>query len=213
MCGALKSGCRNESHGQRVRRNRRRERRYSCGMHAPAAHADTAADRRLNVTWKGQATTPFRNGQLETGYAPVVRSIIVHMGGRLSLVIAVIALTTSCTRHAQTERLMMWSEEAKIAGTDLPRGEKIIVLRFVEDPAQGLIEDWNSGLPDRLTRLGNPVRVTFDCWRQVGGTFGFNIVAIGGEPYAAGATAGPSRAGAFSEGPSRPNPLESVFQR
>jgi hypothetical protein len=127
------------------------------------------------------------------------------MGGRLWLVIAAIALTISCTRHGRTERLMMWSEEARFAGTALPRGEKIIVLRFVDDPGQGLIEGWNSALRDRLTRLGNPVRVTFDCWRQFSGAFGFNVVAIGGEPYVPNT----SGAGAFSEGPSRPSPLES----
>ena len=91
----------------------------------------------------------------------------------------------------------------------LPDGERNIVLRFVDDPGQGLIEEWNSDLWDRLTRLGNPVRVTFDCWRQFGGTFGFNIVAIGGEPYVPST----SRAGAFSEGLSRPNPLESAVPR
>jgi hypothetical protein len=135
------------------------------------------------------------------------------MRGRLWLVIAAVALTVSCTRHAQTERMMTWSEEAHFAGMALPPGERIIVLRFVEDPGQGLTEDWNSALRDRLTRSGNPVRVTFDCWRQFGGTFGFNIAAIGGEPYVFGARGGPSRAGAFSAGPNRPNPLESAVAR
>src|SRR4051794_13200298 len=135
------------------------------------------------------------------------------MGGRLLLMIAAVALTTSCTRRLQAERLMTWSEEATFAGTHLPPGEKIIMLRFIDDPAQGLIEDWNSTLRDRLTRLGNPVRVTFDCWKQLDGTFGFNIVGIGGEPYLQGGTVGPSRAGAFSQGPGRPNPLEAEFQK
>jgi hypothetical protein len=127
---------------------------------------------------------------------------------RLFFVIAAVAVTMSCgARHARTERLMTWSEETHIAGMVLPRGQRIIVLRFVDDPGQGLVEGWNSTLQDRLTRLGNPVHVTFDCWLKFGGAFGFNIVAIGGQPY------GPpvSRpAGAFSEGPSRPNPLESA---
>jgi hypothetical protein len=133
------------------------------------------------------------------------------MGGRLLLVIAAVALTISCTRHKQTERLMTWLEEPRFAGMNLPPGDKVIVLRFVDDPAQGLTEDWSPALRDRLTRLGNPVRVTFDCWRQFGGTFGFNIVAIGGEPYLPETPIGPSRAVAFSEGPSRPHPLESVL--
>ncbi len=135
------------------------------------------------------------------------------MGGRLRLVIAAVALTMSCASHGKTERLMTWSEEARFAGMTLPRGERIIVLRFVDDPGQGLIEDWNSVLRDRLIRLGNPVRVTFDCWGQFGGTFGFNLVAIGGQPYSRDVSGGPSRAGAFSEGPSRPNPLESTVPR
>jgi hypothetical protein len=126
---------------------------------------------------------------------------------------AAVALTMSCTRHARTERLMTWSEETHWAGMALPRSEKMIVLRYVDDPGQGLIEDWNSALRDRLARLGNPVRVTFDCWRQLGGTFGFNIFAFGGEPYVSGANGGRSRAGAFSEGPSRPNPLETAIPR
>ena len=118
-------------------------------------------------------------------------------------------LTVSCTRHVRTDRPMTWSEEAQFAGMTLPPGEKVIVLRFVDDPGQGLIEESNSALRDRLTRLGNPVRVTFDCWRLLDGTFGFNIAAIGGEPYWP-VSNGPSRGGAFSEGPSRPNPLESA---
>jgi hypothetical protein len=136
------------------------------------------------------------------------------MGGRLWLAIVTAAAMTSCsTRHARTERLMTWSEEAHFATMALPRGERIIVLRFVDDPGQGLIEEWDSALRNRLIRLGNPVRVTFDCWRQFGGTFGFNIVAIGGEPHASGSGGGPTRAGLFAEGPSRPNPLESTVPR
>jgi hypothetical protein len=127
------------------------------------------------------------------------------MGGRVWLVIAA-ALTISCARHARTERLMTWSEEVNFAGMTLPRGERMVVLRFVDDPGQGLVEPWNSELRDRLTRLGNPVRVSFDCWRLLDGTFGFKIAAIGGEPYISSVTDGPSRAGAFSERPSRPNP-------
>jgi hypothetical protein len=108
---------------------------------------------------------------------------------------------------------MTWSEETQWIGMVLPKDEKMIVLRYVDDPEQGLIEDWSSDLRNRLTRLGNPVRVTFECRRQFGGTFGFNIVAIGGEPYVPSFRAGPSLAGAFSEGPSRPNPLESELPR
>jgi hypothetical protein len=108
---------------------------------------------------------------------------------------------------------MTWSEEQHIAGMSLPRGEKVILLRFVSDPGQGLIEDWNRALRNRLTRLGNPVRATFDCWRRYDGTFGFNIVAIGGAPYVPGIGRGSSRVGVFAEGPSRPNPLESTVPR
>jgi len=57
---------------------------------------------------------------------------------------------------------MTWSQQAKVAGMALRRGETIILLRFVDDPLQGLIEDWNPALWERLTRLGSPVRVTFD---------------------------------------------------
>lgn len=148
-------------------------------------------------------------GESEIGYGWVVCSIIVYMGGRLWLVIAAAALTISCARHWRTERLMMWSEEAQFAGMALPDGERNIVLRFVDDPEQGVEEEWNSDLWDRLTRLGNPVRVTFDCWRQFGGTFGFNIVAIGGEPYVIST----SHAGSFSQGPTRPYLLESAVPR
>lgn len=106
---------------------------------------------------------------------------------------------------------MTWSEEADFAGMAVPRGERVIVLRFVEDPEQGVIEDSGSQLRDHLIRLGNPVRVTFDCWRLFNGTFGFNVVAIGGEPYQYLVNKGPRRGGAFSEGPSRSNPLESAI--
>lgn len=108
---------------------------------------------------------------------------------------------------------MTWSQQASVAGTPLPRDETVIVLRFVEDPGQGLIEDWDAALWERLTRLGNPVRVTFDCWRRFDGTFGFKLVAIGPTPYVSDTSRDPSRRGAFSEGPTRPNPLESAIPR
>ncbi len=134
------------------------------------------------------------------------------MNHRFWPALAVAVLAVSCARHSRTGRLMTWSEETQFAGMPLRSGEKMIVLRFVDDPGQGLFEDWSPALRDRLTRLGNPVRVTFDCWKQFGGTFGYNIVAIGGEPYLPAHRDGPSRAGAFSEGPARPNPLESAIQ-
>ena len=109
--------------------------------------------------------------------------------------------------------MMTWSEGSDAPGIALPRGEKIIVLRFVDEPAQGLIEDWNTALHDRLTRLGNPVRVTFDCWRQLDGTFGFNIVEIGGEPFVSGISSVSTHSGVFSEGAARMNPLESAVPR
>jgi hypothetical protein len=133
-----------------------------------------------------------------------------EMDCRLWLVLAVVVLTLSCTRQARTDRLMKWSEGTHFQGMILPRGEKIVVMRYVDDPGQGVIEDGTPALRERLTRLGNPVQVTFDCWRHFGGTFGFNIIAIGGETYFSASNGGPSRAGAFIEGPSRPNPLESA---
>lgn len=93
----------------------------------------------------------------------------------------------------------------------VPRGDRVVVLRFAADPRQGVIEEWSPELRDRLRGLGNPVRVTFDCRRQFGGVFGFHIVAIGGEPYSPAGSGGPSRSGAFSEGTGRPNPLEAAL--
>ena len=127
--------------------------------------------------------------------------------------IATMALTASCTRHVRTERMMTWSEESRVGGMTVPHGESIMVLRFADDPGQGVTVDSSPGLRGELTRLGNPVLVSFDCWRRYDGTFGFNIIGIGGEPYVSGVSAGPSRAGAFSEGPSLPNPLESAVPR
>ncbi len=95
-------------------------------------------------------------------------------------------------------------------GVPLPRGEKVIVFRFVDDSEQGFTEDWSPALADRLAVLGNPVRLTFDCWRRFG-VFGVNPIAIGGVPYSFGGN--PSREGAFSERPSRPNPLEFAVPR
>jgi hypothetical protein len=138
---------------------------------------------------------------------------MVPMAVRLCLMIAAAALLLSCARHARIERPMTWSEESQFAGTPLPEGEKLLVLRFAADPDQGLTLDPDPALLVRLARLGNPVNVTFDCWRQLGGAFGYNILAIGDEPYVPVYTSGPSRAGAFSRGPSRPNPLESAFPR
>jgi hypothetical protein len=109
--------------------------------------------------------------------------------------------------------MMTWSRQATLGAMTLPRGETVIVLRFFEDPGQGLIEAWNPALWELLSRLGNPVRVTFDCWRRFDGTFGFNLVALGGTPYVSVIGRSPSREGAFSEGPSRPNPLESAIPR
>ena len=78
---------------------------------------------------------------------------------------------------------MTWSEEAQWRDVRFAPGERIVVLRFVEDPGEGIIEDWSPELRDRLIPLGNPVRVTFDCWRQFGGTLGYDITALGGEPF------------------------------
>ena len=130
--------------------------------------------------------------------------------GRSGFVVTALLLFASCTRHAQTERMMTWSDEVGGTGMVVPGSGRFIVLRFVEDPRQGLILDGSSALRNQLTRLGNPVRVSFDCWRHLPGTFGFNITAIGGEPYVPRGNAGPSRERAFSEGPSRPHPLESA---
>ena len=100
---------------------------------------------------------------------------------------------------------MTWSEDVHFQGMALPHGEKAIVLRFMDDPGQGLMKESNSVLRDRLTQLGSPVRVTFDCSRRFGGMVGFHIVAIGGEPYNDASSGGV----AFLNGTSRPHPLES----
>jgi hypothetical protein len=110
----------------------------------------------------------------------------------------------ACTKQARVDAMMTWTVD---------RRQKLIVLRFVEDPDQGITEEWSPELQARLLRLGNPVRVTFDCWRQFGGTFGFNPIALNGKPYYPGGSAGPSRGGAFSEGEARPNPLEFSLPR
>jgi hypothetical protein len=121
---------------------------------------------------------------------------------------AALSLITSCTRYTRTEQLMTWSEDAQFQGMALPRGEKAIVLRFVDDPGQGLMQmmkESNSPLRDRLTQLGNPVRVSFECSVGFGRMVGFHIVAIGGQPYNDALTNGV----AFRSGTSRPHPLES----
>lgn len=134
------------------------------------------------------------------------------MNRRCWLAIAAFGASAACTKRARADRMMTWSEESSFHGAPLPEGEHVIVLRFVDDPGQGLTEDWTPALRDRLRKLGNPVQVTFDCWRQWGGVLGFNIVAIGGEPFTPAAIAGPSRAGSFSEGAGRPHPLESPVE-